>query len=110
MKHFKKTITLMLSVIMLCSCCLVSSAASTTPKPEHVCAFSVQWTCYNSFNSGNHTYISGWVPDPKTGVSSPHYSTCAVLVYQYKGLERCACGKTGSLQYDTAIVHSSCGQ
>lgn len=100
----------MLSMILL-SCCCVTASASTTPDPGHTCAFSVPaWTCYNSFNSGNHTYISGWTPDPNTGVSTPHYSTCSVLIYQYRGLEKCACGKTGNVQYKTITVHTSCGQ
>ncbi len=110
MCSFKKFLIIAVTGVFLCVYGLTASAAASEPD-SHVCAFSVvDWVCYNSFNSGNHTYISGWIPDPDTGVSTPVYSTCSIVVYQYRGLLKCACGATNGYKYDTKTVHTQCGQ
>lgn len=109
-RYFRKFLAVTLTGVFLCTSGLTASAADPAPDP-HVCAFSVvNWTCYNSFNSGNHNYISGWTPDPNTGVSTPVYGTCSIVIYQYRGLLQCACGATNGLAYDTKTVHTKCGQ
>ena len=111
MKRVKKvTAAMLVSVLVLGFAVTAHASESVLRAPVHTHAFSVpSYSCYNSFSSGTHSYVSGYKVDSK-GNTTPVYSSCTILVYQYKGVWKCACGATNGADYKTETEHTACGQ
>lgn len=112
MSRMKKIMGLMVAGTLSLGIAVSAYAAESVMKtPGHVHAFSVvDYTCYNSFSSGTHSYVSGYRVDPATGQTTPTYSSCTIVVYQYRGTWKCACGATDGQAYKTEERHMNCGQ
>lgn len=111
MSRAKKVIATMLVSVLVSGFAVTAHAEeSIMREPVHTHAFSVpSYTCYNSFVTGTHTYISGYKVDDK-GNTTPVYATCTITVKQYRGEWKCACGATNGMDYKSETQHSGCGQ
>lgn len=113
MSRLKKVMGLMLAGTMSLGIAVSAYAAESAMRaPVHVHAFSVVgYTCYNSYGSGlEHQYVSGYKVNPRTGESIAEYSTCAEVLYFYRGVWECACGATDGYDIIVEARHSKCGK
>lgn len=110
MSRTKKVIATMLVSALVSGFAVTANAEeSIMREPEHKHAFSVvNYTCYNSFVVGTHTYVSGSKVDDKGNVTSV-YSTCTITVKQYRGEWKCACGASDGMYETSETQHSGCG-
>lgn len=107
----KKVIAAVLMSVLVSGFALTAYAEGNMMRePAHTHAFSVpSYSCYNSFTGNTHSYVSGYKVDSK-GNTTPVYSTCTIVVYQYRGVWTCACGATNGMSYKTEEVHTACGR
>lgn len=111
MSRTKKVIATMLVSVLVSGFAVTAHAEeSIMREPVHRHAFSVpSYTCYNSFSSGTHSYVSGRKVDADGNITLT-YSSCTVLVNQYRGVWTCGCGATNGVDYKTETKHTACGQ
>lgn len=112
MSRLKKVMAFMLAGTLSLGIAVSAYAAESAMRaPEHVHAFSVvSYTCYNSYSGNQHQYVVGYRVDPSTGKTTAIYSTCAEVLYFYRGVWECACGATDGYDYKTEMRHSKCGK
>lgn len=110
MSRLKKVMGLMLAGTLSLGIAVSAYAAESVMRaPKHVHIFNADLACYNSFSSGTHRYVLGYRVDPDTVELIPIYAECGIVVYQYKGTWKCACGATDGPAYRTEERHMNCG-
>lgn len=110
MRTRKLIAAMLMSVLVLGFAATAHAEENVARSTTHTHAFSViNYSCYNSFSNGKHRYVSGYKVD-SNGNTTPVYDYCTIVVYQYQGEWKCACGATNGMYYDTKTVHTACGQ
>ena len=84
------------------------------PSDHHTHIYTVHFEdafCYESVLGVSHPYIKGYEIHPVTGVKTPIYSTCQVIVYKYRAPYKCdICGEASGNYYEfVEEVHQNCG-